>query len=136
MSHKFITIHCAATQNLPSITADTIRKWHVGKGWKDIGYHFVIETDGAIKHGRPLNQTGAHVLGNNRDNIGICLVGGIDSEGKSEDNYTDAQMLSLELLVKGLMSSYDIEKVLGHRDWPGAGKDCPCFDVESWLETI
>lgn len=136
MTPVYLTIHCAATQNLSSITVDTIRKWHTDKGWRDIGYHFVIETDGSIKHGRPLNQQGAHVYGQNRDNVGICLVGGVDKNNKPEDNFTEAQMLSLKLLVKGFQSSYDIKEVLGHRDWPNVAKDCPCFDVKSWLETI
>jgi hypothetical protein len=56
--------------------ANEIRNWHIdGKGWADIGYHFVVLTDGTIEKGRELKLQGAHAFGKNHDSIGVCLEG-------------------------------------------------------------
>ena len=79
-----IIIHCSATKEGRDISTETIRSWHVkGRGWRDIGYHLVIELDGSLKVGRPLHKIGAHTLGENEHSIGICYVGGVDSDNTS-----------------------------------------------------
>jgi N-acetyl-anhydromuramyl-L-alanine amidase AmpD len=128
-----IVVHCAATQNKPSIDRAVIAQWHRAQGWMDIGYHFVIKTDGTVEVGRDVDVIGSHVKGYNNTSIGICLVGGINAEGKSENNFTKAQFESLRNLIVELKLSYPDAKVLGHRDFAGVHKDCPCFDVTSWL---
>ena len=40
--HKII-IHCTATREGDDISVDTIRRWHLARGWSDIGYHYVID---------------------------------------------------------------------------------------------
>lgn len=136
MNPEFLTIHCSATPPSSKCDINTIRRWHVeDNGWSDIGYHYVIERDGSIKEGRPLSRTGAHTYGHNKDNIGICLVGGVDSQMKPEDNFTNVQWDALRYLISYLASIYGIkeENIKGHRDW-GANKACPSFDVKSKLE--
>lgn len=54
---------------------DTIRSWHLERGWDDIGYHFVISKNGKIEPGRTLDSVGAHALGRNENSIGVCLEG-------------------------------------------------------------
>ena len=149
MNPKYITIHCSATLNDHSVTTDSIRQWHLERGFYDIGYHFVITTDGVIHEGRPITKQGAHVYGHNKDNIGICVVGGIDRNGNPVTNFNEYQLGNLNILVQRLMWKYEIDKesVKGHRDWSpdtdGDGeverhewlKDCPCFDVQHWLKT-
>ena len=54
---------------------DTIRKWHLERGWEDIGYHYVICKNGSIQPGRALHLEGAHALGRNESSIGVCLEG-------------------------------------------------------------
>lgn len=134
-----ITVHCSATQNLPTVTLETIRDYHVRvNGWSREGYHFVIETDGEIRHGRPLIMQGAHVAGHNANNIGICLVGGLDENLKPAFNYTPEQMDSLSRLIGILAAEYKIPdtNIVGHRDWYGGPsqwkKVCPCFNVNPW----
>jgi hypothetical protein len=64
-----------------------IRRWHVQqRGWRDIGYHWVIDRDGAVAPGRKETEVGAHVEGHNRGTIGICLLGGY---GASADDPYD-----------------------------------------------
>lgn len=131
-STDYLVVHCSATQNKPEYTWKTIDQMHRQRGWIGIGYHFVILTDGTIQNGRPLEAIGSHVLGYNDDSVGICLIGGTDRNGKSVDNFTEKQKESLKKLLDWLKSKYPKAKVLGHRDFPGVAKDCPCFDVQSW----
>ena len=55
-----VIIHCSATPELRDVKMETIRQWHLDKGWSDIGYHIVIELDGSINCGRNINKIGAH----------------------------------------------------------------------------
>lgn len=56
-------------------SADEIKKWHLGRGWDDIGYHYVIRKNGKIESGRALQLQGAHAIGRNETSIGVCLEG-------------------------------------------------------------
>lgn len=46
-----------------------------GRGWNDIGYHFLVDSEGRIFQGRPVDVLGAHVKNDNSGNIGICFMG-------------------------------------------------------------
>lgn len=134
---KFLVVHCSATQPKASFTWKTIDQMHRQRGWLGIGYHFVICTDGTIQRGRPLDVIGAHVEGHNSDSVGICLIGGVDTKGKSVDNFTNEQKDSLKALLDYLRWLYKDEvSVCGHRDFPAVHKDCPCFDVKNWYRGI
>lgn len=144
LSTEFIVVHCSATRADPNIDVETIRKWHKDKGWSDVGYAFVIKTNGDIQLGRGIDEIGAHVQGYNSRSIGICLVGGLDANGKPSITFSHNQLLSLRLLIDGLLVRYPNADVLGHRDFSpdkdGDGKierhewfkACPCFDVNQW----
>lgn len=142
-----LVVHCSATP--PSIDrgVEWIRTIHVRDfGWSDVGYHYVIRRDGRIENGRPEERIGAHVRGKNKDSLGVCLIGGVDENGKAEANYTDAQYKSLRKLLDSLKLKYPNAKILGHRDlspdMDGDGvieshewvKECPSFDVRKWLK--
>ncbi|QDP52349.1 MAG: putative endolysin [Prokaryotic dsDNA virus sp.] len=150
MTPERITVHCSANKKGRYLTVNELRRYHVETlKWSDVGYHYVIRTDGAVDKGRPLTQQGAHVRGHNKNNIGICLIGGLDAKGKPSFTYTDAQMHALYGLVISLCLEHGISyhKVCGHRDFSpdlnGDGeitsdefiKDCPCFDVKEWLSS-
>ena len=73
-----IILHCSATREDKRFTFDQCRMDHIRhRGWKDIGYHFVIRLDGTIELGRPIAEVGAHCAGHNAESIGICYVGGM-----------------------------------------------------------
>lgn len=136
-----IVIHCSATKanidaniTLPGedIGAAEIDKWHRARGFNGIGYHYDIRRDGTIEIGRPLEIPGAHVSGHNSNTIGICLVGGLDACAHAENNFEPAQWQSLTKLVGDLLRRFPGARVLGHRDFPGVKKDCPCFDARAW----
>lgn len=76
----FIIIHCSAIPPYQDSSAETITRWHIARGFKTIGYHYVIRRDGTIENGRPLEQVGAHCQNHNKHSIGICYEGGLDIE--------------------------------------------------------
>lgn len=129
----FIAVHCSATGPDLDIGEDEIRQWHVDKGWADIGYNVVIRRSGLVEIGRPLDYQGAHVNGYNATSIGVCLVGGVDDNGKAADNFMPAQMRSLLDTLRFLRRYAPAAKIQGHRDFPEVKKDCPSFDVRAWL---
>lgn len=103
----------------------------------------MIRRSGEIEEGRNLDQkipafeeVGAHVEGYNSRAVGLCLVGGITRDGKPENNFTLEQWQSLERLVKELKVRYPNAEVLGHRDFPGVNKACPCFDAKAWWKQV
>ena len=134
MDIKYITVHCADTKPTMDIGAEEIDQWHRQRGFLMIGYHFVIRRDGTLETGRPLDQPGAHVQGHNTGNVGVCLVGGMSSRGKPEQNFKAEQYDALKALLKDLFEQYPNAKLMGHRDFPGVTKQCPCFDVRQWYE--
>lgn len=129
----FIVIHCSATKpSMNHVDAKEIDRWHRQRGWRKIGYHFVIRRDGIVEEGRELGEVGAHAKGFNSKSVGICMVGGIDEEGNPENNYTDEQWKALEELVNQMLLPYPDAEVLGHCDLPDVKKACPCFNVREW----
>jgi len=130
---RFLVVHCSATPPGMDIGVDEIRKWHLAKGWSDVGYALVIRRDGTVESGRPLQYQGAHVEGHNHEAIGVCLVGGMDARmARPEDNFTLAQYDSLESVLRLLLQKFPGRTVQGHRDFPGVTKACPSFDVKAW----
>lgn len=126
-----IIIHCTGTVPSDNTTVEAVRKYHKEKlGWKDIGYHYLIYTDGSINVGRPIDQVGAHCKNHNTGTIGICYVGGKAPDGKTnKDTRSVAQIAAIKQLVSSLKVCFpSIKKVSGHYMY--SSKPCPCFDVQ------
>ena len=123
-----IIIHCTATREGDDISVSTIRKWHLARGWSDIGYHYVIDLKGNINAGRPIELMGAHTKGQNKYSIGISYVGGVESDGKTpKDTRTNAQKDAIVRLVKKLKGCYPDVTIHGHNEF--SNKACPSFNV-------
>lgn len=124
-----IIVHCAATPEGKHFTVRQIRDWHVnGRGWRDIGYHFVIYLDGSIHTGRDIDVAGAHCAGHNAHSIGICYIGGCTADGKRpKDTRTPGQKQGLLLLLSELRKIYPAARIHSHSDF--ANKACPAFDA-------
>lgn len=133
---NYIVVHCSANPITDDWGADEIDALHKSFGWAGIGYHFVIRRSGALELGRAENAKGAHVKGHNWESIGICMIGGVDANNDPEDNFTDEQYATLTDLLRRLSTAYPDAKILGHRDFAGVTKACPCFDVATWLVTV
>ena len=123
-----IILHCSATREGQDISVETMRQWHLKRGWSDIGYHFVIYLDGSIHKGRPIEKVGAHTSGQNTGSIGICYVGGDEKDGKTpKDTMTELQETAMVNLIKALREEYGDMTLHGHNEF--AAKACPSFKV-------
>lgn len=132
-----IIVHCTATAEGKDFTVADIDKWHKAKGWKCIGYHWVVYRDGSVHAGRPENEVGAHCLGHNQHSIGVVYIGGLAADGKTaKDTRTAAQKDALKRLLIKLVKKYKLPKgsIHGHRDF--AAKACPSFDATSEYKNI
>ena len=127
--HKII-IHCTATREGDDISVDTIRRWHLNRGWSDCGYHYVIDIKGNINAGRPIELIGAHCRGENKYSIGIAYVGGVEADGKTpKDTRTKTQKDAIVRLVKKLKGCYPDVTIHGHNEF--SNKACPSYNVQN-----
>ena len=123
-----IIIHCSATIEGKDYTVADIDRWHRARGFRKIGYHYVIYCDGSIHEGRPIAEAGAHCKGHNAHSIGICYIGGLDKDGRTpKDTRTPEQKASLSALVNQLQATYPEATLHGHNEF--APKACPSFRV-------
>lgn len=127
-SIKELIVHCSATPEGKNYSVDTIRQWHLQRGFSDIGYHYVIYRDGSIHIGRDESIIGAHCTGHNTNSIGVCYIGGCASDGKTpKDTRTTEQKQALVKLLKELKTKYPQASIYSHKDF--ANKACPSFDA-------
>ena len=136
---KFIVIHCSDS-NWGS--ANEIDHWHKARGWKGIGYSYVIsncyptyhnyingiphiKSDGKVVAGREEGAELAHAKGFNFNSIAICLIG--------RKVFSTAQLRSLKIKVKKLQYDYGYKlKVIGHNETDSGiaqGKTCPNLNM-------
>lgn len=126
---KYIIIHHSATDFGSS---SAFNNAHIKKGWKGVGYDFIIDNGTCGKDDGQIETTqrwikqldGAHCKagGMNKKGIGICVVGNL-----SDDMISPRQMASLSYLVRTLKGYYNIpdRNIMGHGQVPGAQTECP-----------
>lgn len=123
-------MHCSGNSRGGTLRMADIDRYHRSKGWKGCGYHYVIPADGAIEKGRPEEVRGAHCKNHNRHSIGVCYVGGLETDGKTPaDTRTPAQKHALKLLLDDLRKRYPKALVVGHCELDPQKPFCPGFDV-------
>lgn len=125
-----IIIHCSDTpEGRPNTVAD-ITAWHKKeRGFRTIGYHYVVYLDGEVVQGRPIKDVGAHCTGHNAHSIGICYIGGRSADMKEyKDTRTKEQKKALVELITALRQQFPDAEVCGHRDL--ANRECPCFNAK------
>jgi hypothetical protein len=136
-----IVLHCSATprewmrEKTFRERFEEIRRWHMkDRGWRNIGYHWVIDRDGKILPGRTESEIGAHVVEKNAGTLGICLIGGHGSSSRDrfEDHFTAAQDAAARSLIDEIRVRTRIARISGHNEY--AKKACPGFTVADWLE--
>jgi N-acetylmuramoyl-L-alanine amidase len=119
--------HCTATSSSTSPGSIT-RFWREKLGWKNPGYHILIDRDGYYTLLQPFNLPSNGVRGHNQNSIHISYIGGINSEGKGVDTRTPEQEIAIGII------SEEFKKVLpkatfhGHREF--SNKLCPCYDIK------
>lgn len=75
---------------------------HRNQGYSRIAVHFVIERDGALFEGRPLNLPGALAGKRNTSAYQVCLLGGVNDAMEPEANFTAEQLTTLTELEQRL----------------------------------
>jgi len=139
---KQIIVHCTATRpdwwekKTINEQVKEVEKWHVvDRGWKAIGYHYLVGRGGEVVQGRPIEMIGSHARGHNKDSIGIALFGGFgsDADDLATDHFTPLQLAAAYDLIRKLQGQYNIknEQVIGHNRI--SSKACPGFRVQKWL---
>ena len=86
---------------------------HKQKKYADIAYHFIIDYAGSIWEGRSLAYEGAHVMNQNKNNIGILFLGNYQKQNPSQDSLT-----TLKNFITVLRKRFGIKhhRIYGHRD--------------------
>jgi N-acetylmuramoyl-L-alanine amidase len=144
---KYIIVHCTAG-NQNQTVADLKKWWKDGMGWMQVGYHKVITKDGVVHTLVDDSVITNGVAGYNSNSLHVSYCGGIDAKGNTSDNRTPAQKTSLEAIVKAWKKLYPTAFIKGHRDFsPDKNEDgkitpneyiknCPAFEVSTWLREI
>ena len=103
-----LIFHCSDSDNRKHDNLVIIRGWHIGRGFSDIGYHFLILQNGTVLAGRPVSNQGAHCKGQNEDSIGICLTG--------RDKFTEAQFEAAQKLAMDLCWQFGLgnDQIFAH----------------------
>lgn len=122
-----IFLHCSASDIDAHDNVETIRGWHLAKGWNDIGYHFFIQKNGTVCKGRDIEKTPAAQGGNNLRTIAICL------HGLREENFTTAQYEALKGFCLDINKAY-LQQVSFHGHCEVSAKSCPVIDYKNILK--
>jgi hypothetical protein len=114
-----------------------IQAFHMDtRGWCDVGYHFLVTTDGTIWEAREAQYLGAHVADNNSNNVGTSFIGCFHpgdptcEQAEFQPTTPPDPMIQGGGRFLGLLSiEYGIAvnetNVKGHRDHTGAQTSCP-----------
>ena len=138
-----IYIHCTATRaewwadRRSSEKAAECKRWHLDRGWSDVGYTYFVDRDGTVTEGRPIEKTPAAQKGHNTGSVAISLWGGHggNQDDKFEEHFTPEQDRALRKLIAQLRMEYpSIKRIRGHNE-VSVSKACPCFQVTSWLNS-
>lgn len=146
-----IVLH--ATSGWGDQTTESIKSyWRNTLGWKQVGYHKIINLDGSIENLAPLSAITNGVAGYNSDSIHICYKGGLISTSPKYvygDTRSDKQKEAFAYAISDVFFQLrelgvpDIDNItiVGHRDLspdtnksgfiepPEYIKSCPTFNA-------
>lgn len=109
-----------------------IYDYHTGnRGWRDIGYNFLVDRFGNVFFGRGRYRVGAHAPGANTNGIGVAYLGGHDRDISPKGKLA---MLGLYewLNDEGGITIYGPERY-GHRDFRDT--TCPGDKLYEWTRS-
>lgn len=124
-----LVVHHSASRN--TVRPATIKRWHIDKGWSDVGYHWLIDASGTLYAGRPFWKQGAHAKGRNRNSLGVCVIGDQTRPASLEHRWTVAQHATLSRLISAVRLIFGEVEVVGHRDAGSTATECPGVDVQT-----
>jgi len=126
-----VFIHCSASDAVylagEELVAE-IRRWHLARGFREIGYHFVIDKAGRVMAGRSLEKTPAAQEGHNAGTIAICV------HGLLRDRFTAEALDTLAFLCRQINAAYGGAVTFHGHCEVNREKTCPVFDYKAVLE--
>lgn len=119
-----VFLHCSDSDRPEHDDVSVIRKWHLARGFRDVGYHMFLPFDGTIQTGRPLEVAPAAQAGHNAGSIAICLAG--------RHAFTEQQFDALRDLCRSIHLAIPDATFHGHCE-VNKQKSCPVFDYRAVL---
>lgn len=77
------------------------------KNMPEVGFHYMIESDGTTKTGRAISNIGNHYVGENSSSIGVATIG--KELTKKQESTIDALLEELETKVPEMKDVYIVE---------------------------
>ena len=98
----FIIVHFAGDS---SLSYEEIKNNHLDSGQSEIGFHYIIDSQGQTLMGRHASKIGAHYPEFDETSLGICIIG-------SRNDLQDHQSIALTLLLESLKTEFpEIQQV-------------------------
>ena len=108
-----------------------IQAFHINsRGFKDIGYSYVLFPSGRLYEGRGFGALPAAQEGHNSGTVAICCAGHYDKQ-----QLTPAQKKRLVTAANNL-AKRGVKTVAGHREAPGQSTACPGKNVTGHLDEL
>jgi hypothetical protein len=104
-----------------------------GRGWDDIGYHYLVDLDGRILEGRQGEvsgvlglSVGAHCYGHNLETLGVVVLGCFDvQDPRCQDRVPVPVINALSRIRAQVCALLDRElPLVGHKDFRATSR-CP-----------
>lgn len=124
-----VFIHCTASNNSKLHGTELLKevgRWHLARGFKEIGYHYLIDMAGRIMEGRDLEKIPAAQKGHNTGSIAICVHG--------LSHFTQDSMDALVALCRAINKAYPEGLTFHGHCEVEPNKTCPVFDYKKLLE--
>ena len=115
---------------LPSV--EEIEAAHLGKGWRTVGYHVVLDRAGRAHHFRKLGEKPAAQRGRNTGTFAVCLLSWCGPTSPDPlFEATPQQITALRGLVASIQALDPTVEIRGHRELALARypTECPGFDA-------
>lgn len=93
---RFVLVHFTG-EDAP--TYEQIKQSHLQKGEPEIGFHFILTSEGTMLMGRHVSMIGSHYAELDTVSIGVCAIG-------NREDMSDEQSIALTLLLESLKSDY------------------------------
>lgn len=132
---NYIVNHCTGTQ-INATVSGIIRYWQDELGWKNPGYHILIDKNGHQFQLLDFDKIANGVKEFNHNSIHISYIGGLDEYGLPTDTRTEAQKASILNAIYKAIDYAGYVDILGHCDFPNVTKTCPNFDAKNEYKWI
>jgi len=119
-----VFIHCTAYANQDLVgnnLVEEVRKWHLARGFSDVGYHFLIDKEGTLLEGRGIERIPAAQKGYNIGSVAICL------DGLYVHQFNYDQFVTLKKWASEIVTMYE-GQITFHGHCEVSNKTCPVFD--------